>query len=62
MSEITFPKVQEFVPLYGLLMFGIIGPIVLIILIELYNNRLIPLQAKTEPLKIRFSKVIFSNV
>lgn len=57
MSEIIFPKVQEFVPLYALLMFGLVGPTVLIILVEMYNTHLFPFQRKEIPLKERFTKV-----
>lgn len=58
MAGLSFPKVQEYVPLYAVLMFGIVGPIVLIILVELFNARLYPFQRKSiEPIKQRFKKV-----
>ena len=57
MTHFNFPLVQEFVPFYAVLMFGIIGPIYLIILVEMFNAKLYPCTVKNENIRIRFKKV-----
>ena len=57
MSFFNFPLLPEFVPLYAILLYGIIGPIFLIVLVEMFNAEIYPCTKKSEKIQKRFKKV-----
>lgn len=56
MSFFNFPLLPEFVPLYAILLYGIIGPIFLIVLVEMFNAEIYPCTKKSEKIQKRFKK------
>ena len=48
MSDISFPVITDTIPFWAVGIYGTIGPILLIILIELGNARLLPFQNRNE--------------
>ena len=48
MSDISFPIITDTIPFWAVGLFGTVGPILLIILIELGNARLLPFQNRNE--------------
>lgn len=44
MSDITFPYLPDTVPIYAVGLYGVIGPILIIILVEIYNSKLLTCQ------------------
>ena len=57
MTHFRFPLIPQFVPLYALLLFGLIGPILLIVLVEIFNSKLYPCSKKNEKVQTRLKKV-----
>ena len=48
MSDISFPLIADTIPFWAVGIYGTAGPILLIILIELGNARLLPFQNRNE--------------
>ena len=44
MSDISFPYLDDTVPTYALFLYGVLGPLLVIVLVELANARLYPNQ------------------
>ena len=54
MSDISFPYLPDTVSLFVVGIYGTLGPILIIILVELYNSKLIPFQQNDRTKRERF--------
>jgi hypothetical protein len=54
MSDVSFPYLPDTVPLYVVGIYGTLGPIVIIILVELYNSKFTSCQSNDRPRRERF--------
>ena len=64
-SDVSYPYIADTVPFYAVGLFGVIGPIVVIILVEVYNAKLFPFQYSDKELSTRlriFYIVIFHSL
>ena len=66
MYDITFPYMADIVPIWGVGLYGILGTVTVIIIVEIFNAKLVPCQAGDERSgreKFRtFSIVIFHSI